>query len=130
MQDVFSSRGFYIKSLCIDVYGRNYDESRLNCLKRDMQIYKTDSTEAKAVLLDVADINWTFKSWSVRLHVSANGIAPLLVSNNNPTGFSQITNGNKTAYTQSVCEFININRELIIFEEPNKLYFDTFFTHF
>jgi hypothetical protein len=118
MQDVYNSAGLYLKSICIDIYERNYDESRLNCLKRGMQIYKTDSLEAKAVVLDVADINWSFKCWSVSLHISANATGPLFVSNLNPSasGFSQITNGNRTACTQSVCEFININRELNFFK--------------
>lgn len=39
MEDVYSSSGVYIKSLCIDMYSRDYDSSRVNCLQRGMQVH-------------------------------------------------------------------------------------------
>jgi hypothetical protein len=46
------------------------------------------------------------------LHISANASGPLFVSNVNPSGMCEITIGNRTAYKRSVCEYIDVNREL------------------
>jgi hypothetical protein len=106
MESVYSSAGVYIKSLCIDIYARTYEDSRVNCVTRGMRLYRIDSVEAIAVVLNAADINWTFNYWYVSLHIYENATGPLYVSNENPSGKCEITAGNRTAYRQSVCEYI------------------------
>jgi hypothetical protein len=113
MENVYSSAGVYLKSICIDIYSRTYDYSRLNCLTKGMQLYRADSPEAIKVVLDVAYRNWTLKYWYVMLHIYENAIGPLFVSNVNPSGMCEITTGNKTASKQSVCEYIHNGCETI-----------------
>jgi hypothetical protein len=87
MQDVYSSTGTYIKSLCIDNYGRNYEESRMNCLGRGMQLYLFDSAEANATVLDAAKKKWTDAYFYNELYV--NGISGTVctnINNKNPFG--------------------------------------------
>jgi Papain family cysteine protease len=115
MKNVYSSAGVYLKSLCIDGYARTYEDSRVNCLTRGMRLYKAISPEAISVVLDVADINWTSNSWYVSLHIYENATGPLFVSNVNPSGMSEITIGNRTAYKRSVCEYIEKSCKLRLF---------------
>lgn len=109
IQHVLDSAGVYLKSLCVDNYGRTYSESRLNCLKQGMRIYRADSKEATAAVLDVAYKNWTLQKISVRLHISANASGPLFVSNINPSWKSELIRGNSSAFRRSVCEYIDCN---------------------
>jgi hypothetical protein len=126
MDSVYNSAGLYLKSLCIDIYARNYDDSKLNCLARGMQLYRTDSAEAIKVVLNVADENWTFQYWYVSLHIAANATGSLFVSNVNPSGTSEITIGSRTAYKQSVCEYVDTECELILFIYEKLLVFKGF----
>jgi hypothetical protein len=112
LENVYNSVGAYVKSLTIDNYARTYYESRFNCLKKGMQIFRADSAEADAIVLEVADIKWTLQSLYAMLHISANASGPLFVSNNNPSGVSEIALGNSSAYKMSVCEFIDADCRL------------------
>jgi hypothetical protein len=105
MEHVYNKTA-YVKSLCIDGYARTYEDSRVNCVTRGMRLYRIDSPEAIAVVLNVADINWTVNYWYVSLHIYENRTGPLYVSNDNPSGVCGITAGNGTANRQSVCEYI------------------------
>jgi Papain family cysteine protease len=104
---VYSSTGAYLKSLCIDYYSRNYDTSQLNCLLRDMQLYKLDSADAVADILDLVDTNW-YSIWRIMdLHIAKNATGYWIVTDNNPWGPSRIAPGNSSASKQSVCEYIS-----------------------
>jgi hypothetical protein len=108
MDNVYNSAGIYDKSLCIDGYARTYENARLKCLSRGMRLYRADSTEAKTAVLDTADMNWTKNSFSIRLHIAANSTGPLIVSNVNTSGLSEITtNSDFTDLKLSVCEYID-----------------------
>jgi hypothetical protein len=107
-RDIYKSGDRYLKSLCIENFARTYFDARLSCLERGMQLYRADSPEAISVVLDAVDINWTSNGWSAMLHISANASGPLFVSNVNPSGMSEITIGNRTAYKRSVCEYVDV----------------------
>lgn len=62
--------GFYIKSFCADNFGRNYDDSELNCLQKGMRLYQFDSTEATTALLDAGNQKWTNNRFVVELFTS------------------------------------------------------------
>lgn len=79
-----------------------------------MQLFRADSAEADAIVLEVADIKWTIQNMYATLHISANASGPLFVSNKNPSGVSEITVGNSSAYKLSVCEYIDSDCELCL----------------
>jgi hypothetical protein len=112
MENVFSSKNVYIKSFCIENFARNYETSRINCFRRGMQLFRADSPEAIAVVLDAANKRWTSKYWYVILHIYENATGPLFVSNVNPSGMCEITTGNKTAVKRCACEYIDEKRKL------------------
>jgi hypothetical protein len=115
-ENVYSSVGAYIKSLTIDNFARTYYESRFNCLKKGMQLFRADSAEADTIVLEVADMKWTVQSLYAMLHISANASGPLFVSNNNPSGVCEISLGNSSAYKLSVCEFVDADCKLSFLE--------------
>jgi hypothetical protein len=110
MEDIYSLAGVYLKSLCIDTFKRNYEDSLNDCLINQMRLYRADSPEAISFVLEAADNKWTFES--VLLHIYENATGPLFLSNDNPSGMSEIIIGNSSAYKQSICEYIDVNREL------------------
>jgi Papain family cysteine protease len=112
MENIFNLSGVYLKSVCIDQYTRNYEDSRVNCLTRGMQLYKADSPESVTAVLDITNLHWTLRNWYVMLHIAANATGPLFVSNKNLSGKCEITTGNRTAPKMSICEYIDVNCEL------------------
>jgi hypothetical protein len=56
---VYSSNGVYIKSICVDDFWRTYEDSRVNCLSRGMQLFKLDSAAATETVLRLATEKWT-----------------------------------------------------------------------
>lgn len=115
MENVYNSVGIYHKSLCIDIYARTYENARLKCLQQGMRLYKADSPEATTVVLDVADMNWTKNSMSIKLHIAANSNGPLIVSNVNTSGLSEITVGDFSDLQLSVCEYIDFKCKINYF---------------
>jgi hypothetical protein len=80
--DVFSSTGVYIKSICIDQYGRNYANSGIDCTLKGMRLYQLDSEEAKTKLYEVAKIKWTENRFRVEMYVSGKSEANCTTINN------------------------------------------------
>jgi hypothetical protein len=110
VDDVYSSAGVYLKSLCIDKYTRNYEESDMNCVMRGMQFYKLDSEEARSKIIDVANKTWYSRLIGQELHVAADATGFLALSDRQPWGPYKIVKGNSSKGLQSVCEFIDTNR--------------------
>lgn len=85
--NVYSSSGVYIKSYCIDMYSRNFEDSRMNCLGRGMRIYQHDSTEATATILDAATKQWTNNFYYNELYSGgSSGVTCTNINNKNPFG--------------------------------------------
>jgi hypothetical protein len=113
MQNVYSLTGDYIKSFCIDFYWRKYEASRINCLQRGMQLYKLDSSEATAAVLDAANKEWYAELLVNDLHVHESTVDQVVIngiSDNNPFQPYRVTM-NSDDENQSVCEYINIDRK-------------------
>jgi Papain family cysteine protease len=87
-EDVFSSTGVYIKSLCITDFSTNYyEDSRKSCLSRGMRLYQLDSTEAAASLLNALELKWPSKSDLLNIYVyGKNESVCANVNNKNPIG--------------------------------------------
>jgi Papain family cysteine protease len=87
MQDVFSSTGVYIKSLCIDSFGRNYENSRQDCLKKGMRLYQLDSPDATTGVFNATDTKWTSNNMITELYVYGNTNSVCnIITNMNPFG--------------------------------------------
>jgi hypothetical protein len=90
MEDVYSSTGAYIKSLCIDIYGRTYEESRMACLQKGMRLYQLDSPEATAGVFNATDTKWTNNNIITELYVYGNTNSVCnIITNMNP--FAPVT---------------------------------------
>jgi hypothetical protein len=124
MEHVYSTAGVYLKSFCVDLYWRSYEESRINCLKRGMQLYKLDSEEAISTVLDAANKNWYEKGLLHDLHVAADATGYLFISDKEPWGPFKVAPGNSSAGKQSVCEYIDFAAPLITSEatSTSKIY--------
>jgi hypothetical protein len=107
MDDVYSSAGVYLKSICIDQYGRNYDKSNMNCVLRGMQLYKLDSEDARSKLIDLGNKTWYSRLIGQELHIAADATGFLALSDRQPWGPYKIVKGNSTINLLSVCEYIN-----------------------
>lgn len=110
--DVFKD-GVYVKSFCIENLWRNYEDSRVNCLINDMELYKLDTPEATSALLNYANKQFT-----------AFSNASYFVDGKDQFGCKNINNikndemfeaGTEACdgLTRSVCQYINISREFI-----------------
>lgn len=87
VEDVYSSSGVYIKSLCIDIYSRTYEESKVFCSQKGMQLYQLDSSEANKAVFDVGTKQWTDNFFYNELYVSGNsGTECSNINNKNPFG--------------------------------------------
>lgn len=111
--NLFSSTGVYIKSFCIDIYSRNYEDSKLNCLDRNMRLFRLDSAEANAGLFDAGNKRWTDTYTANVLHLSMDINGYQFMSNQDPYVPYRATPGNSTVGKMSVCEFINVDSEFI-----------------
>lgn len=87
VEHVYSSSGVYIKSLCIDIYSRTYEDSRASCLQKGMQLYQLDSPEASFTVLDVGLKQWTNNFYYNELYVNGNsGTDGSNINNKEPFG--------------------------------------------
>lgn len=105
--DVYDELGNYLKSFCIDKYLRSYEESRVNCLLRDMQLYHLDTNEVPNALIDFADKNLVaFENSSFFIHGKTDSWCLNIHSENEKfsSGYSQCTEN-----LLSVCEFVNVS---------------------
>jgi Papain family cysteine protease len=122
MQDVFSSTGVYIKSLCVDIYWQDYEASRLNCLARGMRLYQLDSTDATAGVLNAATAKWTTASRQYNdLYVYGN-TASVCTNINNKNPFGPVNNMRFNALPQRSMIFFSLKVAVVIAQQSNKAF--------
>lgn len=70
---VTTTSGTYIKTLCIDVFAYNYAAGKKNCFERGMRLYRLDSIEANAALIDAAKTKWSNNNFWMSIYVEGKG---------------------------------------------------------
>jgi Papain family cysteine protease len=101
--DIFGPNG-YIKSFCISKYPNVYEDSRVECLRYGMRLFKLDSTDATAALTNFARQKWT----TAGTVIYVDGISQQGCTNiNNINGPFASGTGVCSKITQSACEYIN-----------------------
>lgn len=109
-KDVYSESNVYLKSFCIDKYARSFEDSRIECLKKGMQLFKLDSMEAQNALKTYVDKYREDTNYFVRWYVDGGLMAKCSIVINQESFKVEISDCKRTLL--SVCEFINDNRKL------------------
>ena len=98
----------YLKSLGLIKYSQTYENSRINCLKYGMQLFKLDSNDASSAVFNFSSRFWTFPGSRLFVNgVKLEGCAVL----SNVNGTFKATTENCTEKLNSFCEFINNERK-------------------
>ena len=91
-RDAYSSNGAYIKSFCIETYSRGYENSRVNCLRKGMQLFQLESEEANSALFNASFEFWSKRFFFNEMHISKNSENEfLIISNKEPFGPVRMT---------------------------------------
>lgn len=86
-KDVYSNSGAYIKSLCIDMYARDYERARVDCLRKGLQLYRLDSPEAVAGVMDAGVQAVAYNGYFSDLYINGNNASGCMnINNKNPSG--------------------------------------------
>lgn len=108
-KDIYLEKeGKYLKSLGLMKSTRTYENSRINCLKFGMQLFKLDSIDASNAILTFSSKFWTFPGSRLFVNgIKLEGCAVL----SNVNGTFKATTDNCTEKLYSFCEFINNERK-------------------
>lgn len=103
--DVYQSNS-YIKSLCVFEFFQNYENSRTNCVRYGMRLYKLDSYEANSTLIAFASKKY------LKFSLTVNGRESYGCQNlNNDGNIMKIGTVSCERLNYAVCEYIRIVRE-------------------